>query len=37
MRVRIDKPGQRVPARQFLRLARSGHYAIARKAVQERS
>jgi hypothetical protein len=35
MRVRIDKPGQRIPARQFLRIARSRHHTFARKAVQE--
>jgi hypothetical protein len=31
MRVRIDKPGQRIPARQFLRIARSRHHTFARK------
>jgi hypothetical protein len=35
MRMRIDKPGQRKPAGQFLRIARSRYHAFARKAVQE--
>ena len=35
MRVRVDKPGQREPAGQFLRVARAGNHTFARKAVQE--
>jgi hypothetical protein len=35
MRVRVDEAGQRKPAGQFLRIARSGNHTFARKAVQE--
>ena len=35
MRVRINEPGQREPARQFLLVARAGNHAFAGKAVQE--
>ena len=33
VRVRVDQPGQRIPAGQFLVLARSGNHALAREAV----
>jgi hypothetical protein len=36
VRVRVDEPGQRVPAGQLLRLARPGNHPVARKAVKER-
>jgi hypothetical protein len=35
MRVRIDEPGQREPAGQFLQVTRAGNHAFAGKAVQE--
>ena len=35
MRVRVDKPSEREPARQFLLVARAGNHPFAEKTVQE--